>query len=64
MNDILGVMMKAGALSHDEMVNQLMVFLATGQETTATATTWAIYCLCRDQVVQKRLRDEIRFGVS
>src|SRR5271156_5095535 len=54
--DILGVMIEENrrnkengipheALNQEEMVNQIMIFLAAGHETTSTSLTWALYLL-------------------
>jgi cytochrome P450 len=58
--DILSVAMESGGFSDDDLVNQLMTFLAAGHETTASAMAWAVYCLCKHPDAQTRLRDEIR----
>lgn len=58
--DILSVAIESGAFSEENLINQLMTFLAAGHETTATATTWAIYMLCLNPDIQTRLRAEIR----
>ena len=62
--DILSVAMESGGFSDADLVNQLMTFLAAGHETTASALTWAVYCLCRNPDVQTRLRAEIRSELS
>jgi cytochrome P450 len=58
--DILSVALESGGFSDENLVDQLMTFLAAGHETTASAMTWAIYMLCLHQDVQSRLRDEVR----
>lgn len=58
--DILSVALESGAFSEDNLVDQVMTFLAAGHETTASAMTWAIYMLCLHPDVQTRLREEIR----
>jgi cytochrome P450 len=58
--DILSVAMESGGFSEENLVDQMMTFLAAGHETTATAMTWAIYMLCLHPDVQTRLRQEIR----
>ncbi|KAF2009604.1 cytochrome P450 [Aaosphaeria arxii CBS 175.79] len=58
--DILSVALESGGFSDDELVNQLMTFLAAGHETTASAMTWATYLLCKHPEVQRKLRAEIR----
>ena len=57
--DILSVAIESGGFSDDDLVNQLMTFLAAGHETTASALTWAVYLLCKHPEVQTRLRHEI-----
>ncbi|PKS10552.1 hypothetical protein jhhlp_002306 [Lomentospora prolificans] len=58
--DILSVAIESGGFSDDDLVNQLMTFLAAGHETTASAMQWAIYLLCLHPEVQTRLRQEVR----
>ncbi|PNP50101.1 hypothetical protein THARTR1_09090 [Trichoderma harzianum] len=58
--DILSVAMESGQFTDENLVDQLMTFLAAGHETTSTALTWAIYELSRSPEMQTRLRNEIR----
>ena len=58
--DILSVALESGGFSEDNLVDQLMTFLAAGHETTASAMSWAICLLCQHPEIQTRLRDEIR----
>jgi cytochrome P450 len=58
--DILSVALESGGFSDENLVDQLMTFLAAGHETTASAMTWAIYLLCVHRDVQEKLRAEIR----
>ncbi|KAJ9157641.1 Cytochrome P450 4A12A [Pleurostoma richardsiae] len=58
--DILSVALESGGFTEENLVDQLMTFLAAGHETTASATTWAIYMLCLHPEVQTRLREEVR----
>jgi cytochrome P450 len=59
--DILSVAIESGGFEGDEdIVNQLMTFLAAGHETTASAMAWACYHLCAHPSIQSRLRSEIR----
>ncbi|KAF3764976.1 cytochrome P450 [Cryphonectria parasitica EP155] len=58
--DILSVALESGGFTDENLVDQLMTFLAAGHETTASSTTWAIYLLCRYPEVQARLRREVR----
>jgi cytochrome P450 len=58
--DILSVALSSGGFSDEDLVNQLMTFLAAGHETTASALSWAVYLLCKHPDVQARLREELR----
>ncbi|KAK4229991.1 cytochrome P450 4V2 [Podospora fimiseda] len=57
--DILSAALDSKAFTDENLVDQLMTFLAAGHETTASAMTWAVYLLARHQDVQSRLRAEI-----
>jgi len=57
--DILSVALESGGFTDEELVNQLMTFLAAGHETTAMAMTWTVYALCLHPEVQQRLREEV-----
>ena len=58
--DILSVAIESGGFSDEDLVNQLMTFLAAGHETTASAMIWAAYLLCKHPDMQARLREEVR----
>lgn len=58
--DIISVALSSGGFTEENLVDQMMTFLAAGHETTATAMIWAVYALCRNPHYQTRLRDEIR----
>ncbi|KAE8355871.1 cytochrome P450 [Aspergillus coremiiformis] len=58
--DILATMMLGGDFTDDELIDQMLTFLAAGHETTANAFTWACYLLARYPDVQARLRAEVR----
>ncbi|KAL9069642.1 MAG: hypothetical protein Q9157_006096 [Trypethelium eluteriae] len=58
--DILSVAIESGGFSDEDLVNQLMTFLAAGHETTASAMTWTILLLCQNPAIQARLREEVR----
>lgn len=58
--DILSVALESGGFTEENLVDQLMTFLAAGHETTASSMTWAIYMLSRNPEVQARLRQEVR----
>ncbi|KAF1998575.1 cytochrome P450 [Amniculicola lignicola CBS 123094] len=58
--DILSVAIESGGFSDEDLVNQLMTFLAAGHETTASAMAWAVYLLCKNPAAQNKLREELR----
>jgi cytochrome P450 len=58
--DILSVALESGGFTEENLIDQLMTFLAAGHETTASAMIWAIYMLCLNPSMQTRLRAEIR----
>ncbi|MCJ1430759.1 hypothetical protein MMC27_000109 [Xylographa pallens] len=58
--DILSVALESGGFSEEDLVNQMMTFLAAGHETTATSMQWALLTLCQHPEMQTRLREEIR----
>ncbi|ORY03741.1 cytochrome P450 [Clohesyomyces aquaticus] len=62
--DILSVALESGGFTDEELVNQLMTFLAAGHETTASAMTWAVYLLCKHPEAQARLRKELRTSLT
>ncbi|KAG6036948.1 hypothetical protein E4U41_005389 [Claviceps citrina] len=57
--DILSVALESGLFSDENLIDQLMTFLAAGHETTASALTWATYLLACHPDKQTRLRGEI-----
>lgn len=58
--DILSVALESGGFTEENLVDQMMTFLAAGHETTATSMVWAIHALCKNPEYQTRLREEIR----
>ena len=58
--DIISVALESGVFSNDNLVDQIMTFVAAGHETTATASMWMIHLLCKHKDIQTRLRNEIR----
>ena len=58
--DILSIAIESGGFSDEDLVNQMMTFLAAGHETTATSLTWSMQLLCKHPEVQTRLRKELR----
>lgn len=63
-NDILSTLLNFGSFTDDELVDQLLTFLAAGHETTASALTWACYMLCMNPDVQTKLRAEIQANAA
>ncbi|EXJ93058.1 hypothetical protein A1O3_01614 [Capronia epimyces CBS 606.96] len=57
--DITSVALESGGFTDDELVDNMMTFLAAGHETTASAFTWAVYMLCQHPEIQTRLRQEV-----
>ena len=45
--------------SKDEMVDQVAIFFLAGHETSASALSWALYCLACDPEAQRDLHDEV-----
>ncbi|KAL3471227.1 cytochrome P450 [Aspergillus californicus] len=61
--DILGSMMLSNDFTDDELVDQMLTFLAAGHETTASALTWTCYLLTLHPEIQAQLRAEIRANI-
>ena len=51
---------KAGGLSQEEMVSNMVLFLGAGTETTATTLSAATYLLCKHPSVLSKLQAEVR----
>jgi len=47
------------SMSDIEIVTNLLFFIAAGHETTATALTWTLWLLSKDQAAQQRVFDEV-----
>ncbi|KAF2848751.1 cytochrome P450 [Plenodomus tracheiphilus IPT5] len=62
--DILSIMIRSNDFSDQNLVDQLLTFLAAGHETTSSALTWASYLLSTHPNAQKRLREEIHQHIS
>lgn len=58
--DILSVALESGGFTDENLVDQMMTFLAAGHETTASSMTWALYLLCLHPEMQTRMREEVR----
>lgn len=59
-SDLISVALASGGFTEENLVDQMMTFLAAGHETTATALCWTVYALCKHRQIQSRLREEIR----
>jgi cytochrome P450 len=62
--DILSLMVASRkedgtAFDDDELLEQMVSLIGAGHETTASALTWALYHIHRDQRVRARLLDEL-----
>lgn len=58
--DIIGVALQSGAFTDENLIDQMMTFIAAGHETTASALQWLVCVLSKRQDIQTRLREEIR----
>ncbi|KAH6974457.1 cytochrome P450 [Ilyonectria sp. MPI-CAGE-AT-0026] len=59
--DIIATLLQSGeTFSDDYLIDQSMNFMVAGQETTATAVTFALYSLSQNPEFQSRLREEVR----
>jgi len=61
--DIISIALESGGFTDEKLVDNMMTFLAAGHETTASAFTWAVYLLCQNLDVQKKLREAINSGI-
>jgi cytochrome P450 len=66
-DDVLSLLLGAryddgGAMSDEELRDELVTILAAGHETTATGLAWAVERLLRNPAVLARLRDSIAAG--
>ncbi|CRG84026.1 hypothetical protein PISL3812_01369 [Talaromyces islandicus] len=57
--DILSVAMRSGNFSDENLVDQVMTFLAAGHETTSSAFQFAVYALSKHPEMQTLLREEV-----
>ncbi|KAF1360061.1 cytochrome P450 [Lizonia empirigonia] len=58
--DILSIMIRSNNFSDENLVDQLLTFMAAGHETTSSALTWASHLLSKHPDIQNRLRSEIQ----
>ncbi|KAF2858058.1 putative P450 monooxygenase [Piedraia hortae CBS 480.64] len=59
-SDILTLLLQSGNFSDNQLVDQLLTFLAAGAETTSSAFTWSTYLLSNHPTTQTFLRNELR----
>ncbi|EME78185.1 uncharacterized protein MYCFIDRAFT_50720 [Pseudocercospora fijiensis CIRAD86] len=57
--DILSLCIRSNNFSDEQLVDQLLTFLAAGHETTSSALTWTCYLLAKHPEIQTALREEI-----
>lgn len=58
--DIISVALKSSVFPDENLVDQMMTFIAAGHGTTSHALQWAVFTLCKHQDIQERLRQEVR----
>lgn len=58
--DILSIMIRSNNFSDENLVDQLLTFMAAGHETTSSALTWASHLLSKHPDIQDGLRTEIQ----
>ncbi|KAK1828685.1 cytochrome P450 [Podospora conica] len=58
--DILSLLIKSDNFSHEELVDQLLTFLAAGHETSSSVFIWATYLLATHPTVRAKLQSELR----
>lgn len=58
--DILSLCIRSNDFSDEQLVDQLLTFIAAGHETTSSALTWTCYLLAKHPEIQTALREEIR----
>lgn len=62
--DITSVSVASGIFPHDELIDNGMLFLTAGPNSTGTAIEWAFYELSRRPEMQKRLRAEVNASLG
>jgi cytochrome P450 len=58
--DILSLLIRSNNFSDQQLVDQLLTFLAAGHETTSSAFTWTTYLLTQNPKILAALREEVR----
>jgi cytochrome P450 len=59
-SDFISLSLSSNSFTSEQLVNQIMTLLASGNDTTSASFSWAIYALARHPSIQSSLRDEIR----
>ncbi|KAH8923297.1 cytochrome P450 [Atractiella rhizophila] len=54
-----GIGARGGGLTEDEMMDQILMTLGAGHETTASGMTWTLLLLAQNPRVQSKLRNEL-----
>jgi cytochrome P450 len=62
--DILAHLIRSDNFSDDELVDQVLTFLAAGHETTSSSFTWVLYLLAREPKYQDIIRNELRHAMK
>ncbi|KAL2812698.1 cytochrome P450 [Aspergillus granulosus] len=57
--DIATVALRSSIFTDEQLVDQMMTFVAAGHGTTSHALQWAVYALCKHLKIQERLRTEL-----
>ncbi|KAH8700231.1 putative P450 monooxygenase [Talaromyces proteolyticus] len=61
--DLLSTLLESNMFSDDDLVDQLLTFLAAGHETTSSTFIWVVYLLSIHKDIQLQLREEIRANI-
>jgi cytochrome P450 len=59
-SDFISLSLLSNSFTSDQLVNQIMTLLGSGNDTTSASFSWAVYALAQHPFIQSRLRDEVR----
>lgn len=59
-SDFISLSLLSNLFTTEQLVNQIMTLLGSGNDTTSASFSWAIYALAQHPTIQSRLRNEIR----
>jgi cytochrome P450 len=62
--DILTALVKNTTLEDTLLADQVLTLLTAGHETTSSALIWALVSLAENEILQQRLRDEVRTNIA